>query len=164
FFVVCGGGLAYFSWRHFNLALRLRPSDVVLNAAGIRIVGGRERDELIAWSEIATAQCRVTEVDEPRVTLWFLLLSGVSVALSVAILIAAEYAVDLTPESKVRIYKLWLARKSEGDAAPLPMPRKLSRRQRRKLAAGESIAEPIPTTNDVLIAETERPSEQHSFQ
>jgi DNA-directed RNA polymerase subunit RPC12/RpoP len=127
FFLVCGGGLAYFSWRHFTLALRLRPSDVVLNAAGIRIVGGRERDELIAWSEIAVAQCRVTEADEPRVTLWFLLLAGISAGFSVA----AESAVDLTPESKVRLYKLWLARKGEGD---------------------------------LLIAETERPSEERSFQ
>ena len=157
FFVVVGGAFLYYAAKHFTLALRLRPSDVVLNADGVRIIGGRERNELIRWSEIATERCRVEETVEDRVTFVYLLIFAVSAALS----IVAQSAVDLTPERKLTIWKLWLSRRAADEKEPAPA-QKLSRRAKRRLKAQAKLA--APDAGALLIAETERPSEQESFQ
>ncbi len=103
--VITGGVLIYYAWRHARLALEERPSDVLLDAQGLRVEGG-ERDGLsFRWSELDPSRCNVTTEMEARFVLWRVLANVPLLAISV--LGEADATMDFS--EKVQVHRLFVA-------------------------------------------------------
>lgn len=108
--LVVGIGLIVFALKHLYLSFRLRPSDVVLMPEGLRLEGGRHREPLITWAEINPQQCSIEEHEAMRLTLIFIILAALSVALS----IVAREGVNLAGKPRVRVWHLKIGARGRG--------------------------------------------------
>jgi hypothetical protein len=76
---VFGGLLTWFAAMHLRLAVRGRPSDVVLGPGGFRIEGGRLGGRSIAWRDVNPAAIAVFDAIEKRYTFFRILGNGFAV-------------------------------------------------------------------------------------
>jgi hypothetical protein len=109
--MACGGLLLYYAWVHARLAMEERPSDVILDADGLRIEGGARDGLAIAWSEIGDSRCRLQHEVEERLTAGRLLMNLPLMVISMV----AEVDATRGMTEKAQVSKLLVVTKS-GDA------------------------------------------------
>jgi DNA-directed RNA polymerase subunit RPC12/RpoP len=104
---VSGGFLLYYAYKHIKLALEERPSDVVLDASGLRIEGGSQHGLALAWPEIDAQRCRVESTTDDRIVLWRVIVNLPLLAIS----IVGESDLTMNFTDKTPIKRLWVARR-----------------------------------------------------
>ncbi len=103
------GALVAWGYRSLKLALRARPSDVVLDREGLRVEGGRHDGVRITWAELDAKETRIEKRGDARV----LVVGAIEIA---EVELADELASLRALEQTLRSFDA-----SGGEASPAPV-------------------------------------------
>jgi hypothetical protein len=106
-----GGALVFYAVVHARLAMKERPSDVLLDARGLRIEGGPRHGLSLQWTEIEPGRCQIRNEVEERLALWRIIVNMPLVAIT----LASEGGSDITinPMTKTPITRFFIAKRGE---------------------------------------------------